>query len=72
MKSLEICRNLRWKSASRDSDEAAVIMAVFARNQVPYSCLRTCQAWGPDGDAATPELCDRDRDCYAPRRVGHE
>ncbi len=69
MKSMEICKNLRWKSASRDSDEIAVIMTVFMRNQVPYSCLRTCQAWGPDGDAAAPELCDRERGCFVARRV---
>ena len=34
------------------------------RNQVPFGCLRTCRAWGPDDDLAAPELCTADRPCF--------
>lgn len=61
---LELCRHLRWKSLSRDLDDPEEIAFAFARNQVPYSCLRTCQAWGPDEDLAAPELCGTDRECF--------
>lgn len=66
MTTLELCRHLRWKSLSRDLDDPDEIVAAFARNQVPYGCLRTCQAWGPDEDLAAPELCGSDRGCFEP------
>ena len=46
-----LCRFVRWKSAALgaaegpDLDELAESLR---RRSVPFSCLRTCQAWGPD------------------------
>lgn len=60
----QLCRSLRWKSITRDLDHPAEILGAFARNQVPYSCLKTCRAWGPDDELAAPELCHDERTCY--------
>ena len=58
------CRWLRWKLASEDRLEGRVEW-VFHANLVPYSCLKTCEAWGPDQDLAAPERCgDARRSCY--------
>ncbi len=65
---VQLCRSLRGQSISRDLDDPGEIAAAFARNHVPYSCLKTCQPWGPDDDVAAPELCTRDRGCYQPTR----
>lgn len=62
---MELCRFLRWKSlygARFDTEEDLLFM--FARNEVPYSCLRTCRNWGPDDAPATPEGCGSHRACY--------
>jgi hypothetical protein len=60
---LELCRWLRWKSFTRDAEPGEFHLA-FARNNVPYTCLRTCQPWGPDEDMAIPEGCNSARTCY--------
>ncbi len=59
------CRHLRWKSVSHggEADEAD-ILASMLRRQVPFSCLRTCQAWGPDDELVAPEDCVPERPCY--------
>ncbi len=57
------CQFLRWKGHSRESHPGEQRFA-FARNQVPYTCLRTCQPWGPDDEPAVPEGCDSGRACY--------
>ena len=46
-----ICQHLRWKGRSREATTGEQQFA-FARNQVPYTCLRTCQPWGPDDEPA--------------------
>lgn len=61
---MELCRHLRWKTFSRDDGDPDVIQASLLRGQVPYSCLRTCQSWGPDEQVVAPELCRRRRGCY--------
>lgn len=63
---LELCRNLRWKSITRDLDDPQEIVAAFARNQVPYTCLLTCRNAGPDDELVTPELCHGERGCFRP------
>jgi hypothetical protein len=63
---LELCRNLCWKSITRELDEPEEILAAFARNQVPYTCLETCRNAGPDDDLVAPELCQAGRECYRP------
>ncbi len=75
--SMDLCRNLRWKSyygaGLRSRDEA---LQLASRNDVPFSCLKTCRQWGPDDGPATPEGCTSARSCYedsplkaAPRSV---
>ena len=63
---MELCRNLRWKSLSRELDDPAEIALAFVKNQVPYSCLATSRSWGPDDQLAAPELCHSGRPCFQP------
>lgn len=63
---IELCRHLRWKSATREIADAEAIGFAFARNQVPYTCLHTCQPWGPDDELVVPELCHSQRNCFEP------
>ena len=39
----------------------------FLKNEVPYSCLKTCQPWGPDDDVVAPEACVEQRGCFRSR-----
>ena len=69
---MELCAFLRWKSFYGTEHLAEDELAgLLARNEVPYSCLRTTQAFGPDDDLVAPERCDSDRACYerSPRLV---
>jgi hypothetical protein len=64
----EMCRRLRWKGRYGNdlaTDEA--LAASAAVNDVPFSCLGTCQPWGPDDQPATPEDCVAGRPCFLPR-----
>lgn len=61
---MDLCKHLRWKSITRDLEDPEQIAWAFARNQVPYSCLRTCHSWGPDDELAAPERCRSGRACY--------
>jgi hypothetical protein len=63
---MRLCASLRWKSfygARWDSREQMV--ADLVRGDAPYTCLRTCQAFGPDDDAAVPERCQPGRACFS-------
>lgn len=60
----DLCRNLRWKSQSRDSGSPTAILNSLQRQQVPFSCLKTCRPWGPDDDLVAPELCCSERGCF--------
>lgn len=66
MKQFDLCRKLRWKSHSRTTGNPMVVLESLRRNQVPFTCLHTCQVFGPDDDLVAPELCDRTRSCYEP------
>lgn len=57
------CQYLRWKGFDRAAGPGERGFA-FARNQVPYTCLRTCQPFGPDDEPAAPERCDGARPCF--------
>lgn len=62
---MTLCRWLRWKTLyGRETLTEAELSELVARNDVPYSCLKTCEAWGPDGDVAAPEACGGDRACF--------
>lgn len=50
---MKLCRFLRWKGV-HDVRTEQELRAAFARNEVPYSCLKTCQPWGPDEALAAP------------------
>lgn len=58
-----VCHCLRWKGYHPDLEPEGFEQA-FLQNHVPYSCLRTGQPWGSDGDIAAPEACTPERDCY--------
>ena len=60
---LELCRSLRWKGYHEDL-EAEEVVATFIRNRVPYTCLKTCQPFGPDENLCAPELCKGQRECF--------
>lgn len=61
---MDLCKNLRWKTFSRDETDPAAVFESLARDMVPYSCLRTCQPWGPDDDIVAPECCCNGRSCF--------
>jgi hypothetical protein len=64
---MELCRSLRWKGwYAVEVFTATTLAEHVTANEVPYSCLRTCQAWGPDDAPATPERCDGTRPCFSP------
>jgi hypothetical protein len=66
---MQLCRSLRWKSwYGTDAFSEAELVATFRSNEVPYTCLQTCQAWGPDDAPAVPERCDGTRSCFRPSR----
>lgn len=63
----DLCRSLRWKSIlgidRLDQDQLAVL---YATADAQFSCLGTCDAWGPDGNLAAPERCQPGRSCFSP------
>lgn len=61
---MKLCRNLRWKTGSRESSDPTLVQASLLRSQVPFSCLRTARPWGPDDDIAAPDCCDDTRECF--------
>ena len=62
---MKLCRFLRWKGyfGRRWRTEEELVVDLL-RNDVPYSCLKTCRHWGPDDDATTPERCQPGRGCF--------
>lgn len=64
---MELCRSLRWKSFyMQKSFSAEDLQLLFSLNEVPYSCLQTCEAWGPDEALSAPERCQPGRGCFEP------
>lgn len=65
-----LCRFLRWKGFyGRDWDGAAGLAEQLGRNEVQFSCLKTCQPWGPDDSPVAPEACDPLRACFTPSPI---
>ena len=63
-----ICRFLRFKGwYGKDWVGDAGLAELLARNETQYSCLRTCQTWGPDDAIAAPEQCASGRPCFSER-----
>ncbi len=64
--SLRLCHFLRWKGFYGTSfPDREALEAGLSRNEVPYRCLQTCQAWGPDDVGVTPEHCQPGRSCFS-------
>lgn len=64
---MTLCRFMRWKSYyTTPTFTEAQLGELFAENEVPYSCLKTCEAWGPDDALAAPERCGPTRSCFVP------
>lgn len=62
-----LCHSLRWKGFyGKPFQDQASLEAALSRNEVPYRCLQTCQAWGPDDAGVTPEQCQPGRGCFSP------
>jgi hypothetical protein len=61
---IEVCKHLRWKGSQQLRNNPAQLRAALERNEVPYSCLRTFQTWGPDGQLVAPEKCKGSRACF--------
>lgn len=62
---MKLCRSLRWKGLiGQTFPDRATVLAAFAANDADFSCLKTCQAWGPDDDIAVPEFCQPGRRCF--------
>jgi len=64
---MTLCKWLRWKTYYGGQWKTrADLQAMFAMNEVPYDCLKTCQAWGPDDGVVSPECCGPQRTCFVP------
>ncbi len=66
---IELCAHLRWKGlADHDSLTEQELAILYAINDSQYSCLQTCEAWGPDDGIAAPERCRSSRACFSASR----
>lgn len=62
---MNLCRHLRWKGLyGRRFPDAAALELAFETADSPFSCLRTCQPWGPDDAVTAPERCQPARACF--------
>lgn len=60
-----LCRFLRWKNFyARDWRGPEGLAAELTTSDATFSCLRTCQPWGPDDGVAAPETCGSRRMCF--------
>lgn len=72
----ELCRWMRSKALyGRELMNEAELASIFQLNEVPWSCNRTGQPWGPDDAVCEPGGCGAHRSCFEPsaklvRRVG--
>jgi hypothetical protein len=71
-----LCRSLRSKTlAGVESLDEEELAALYALNDTPWSCLKTCNSFGPDDAPVVPECCQLGRVCFSPsprlvRQVG--
>lgn len=72
--SVHLCRFLRWKSVSHgEGSEPIDLLRSLQRQAVPFSCLLTCQSWGPDDEPASAGGCtDPSRGCFDPADLPDE
>ena len=63
----DLCRWLRWKAiVGVDRLDGAQLGVLYGTADAQFSCLGTCEAWGPDADLAAPERCQPGRACFEP------
>lgn len=63
----ELCRNLRSKSLQAfDAVDADTLAALYAHNEVPWSCRGSGRNAGPDDELCAPEACQPGRGCFQP------
>jgi hypothetical protein len=63
------CLDLRTKTLYYGTD-GDVPEIVDGSDTAVYWCLKTMQAFGPDGGEARPGVCGADRACCSPPRPG--
>ena len=60
-----LCRWMRWKGFHGvERWTEAELDAVYAENEVQWSCLATARSWGPDDELCAPEACGPGRPCF--------
>lgn len=64
----ELCRSLRWKGRQGEQRTAGALRFAIELNNVPWTCIKTCQPWGPDDAPVEPGRCQGDRACFAADR----
>ena len=70
---MTLCRFLRWKALyGAGITDPSQALELAARNDVPFSCLKSCRPWGPDESPAVPEDCGPERVCFEEARFGSE
>lgn len=73
---IELCRWMRSKALyGRELLSEEELASLYLQNDVPWSCNRTAQPWGPDEGVCEPGGCGRHRTCFEAsvklvRRVG--
>jgi hypothetical protein len=60
------CRKLRWKTFREDEGDPARVLAAFNHGHCVFTCVRTAQCVGEDGNLAAPEACNGSRACFEP------
>ena len=64
---MRLCNHLRWKAFyGADWPDHQAMELAMKLSDSPFSCLRTCQPWGPDGHQCAPEGCQPERSCFEP------
>ncbi len=63
---MRLCANLRWKGwyGQRWPTPEALTQALQGSDS-QFSCLASCQAWGPDDGLVEPGACQPGRRCFA-------
>ena len=62
---MTLCDWMRSKSlGTRRFATQAELEAALTNVDSTFTCLRTCQPWGPDGQLCAPETCGEGRPCF--------
>jgi len=61
---MDCCKHLSWKGDPQKRRSSKALSYSLVRNEAPFGCRRSIEAWGPDGVPAAPELCHKKRACF--------